>query len=445
MSLLNSPIVWDETYFNQLLDEEFSVEFMYNTYTNYIFKLYIPSSSKTYLLKICETTTEETQMYTQIDKLNKEVETQIDIYNLTIEQPLCPKIYYYNRLSEQSIQRLKENTTGPASDYGKMQFNMILKFLRETQNGGSSRNSTTSNTGTIPYVNNENARSNTGTNPYVNNANSRSNNGTVILERSQELYNNNATPQYQLNNNEANEINEVDTNKAIYVICMEYLNNYNNISFLPPYIFENFYNELIIQAIQIIIELLMKTGYAHGDFHIDNILFTTNDDTNFYKGIHSQLVTIKKPSKKMVRFPNIRPILIDFGDSYKLSPEKMRIVQQMFATKKYMDIIDILCKDDITSQKYTRVIYDYLCKFKLNKKKVNKKIDQYFKMREHTIENFEFYPTKRSDYNRTVKPTNNSSKSSKSKSKKRVKSKNRNSRNSRKKRNYSNKLRRRTR
>jgi hypothetical protein len=339
MASLNNDGLWNEQYFKNIVDDNYgnyTIDLIDYTYRNYIYKLTL--QSKIYLLKISEVTTRDSSIHIHIDSVIDEVEKQIEIYNATIEQPLCPKIFYHNKLSIDDIIKLRNHTSDTKDS--KDSFDSILSYLIPDNTGGG--NSIKSNN-TAPY--------------FSNNEN----------------------------------INGDKTDKMVYVICMEYLDNYNILYSLPRPIFDMFYNELIIQGFQIIIELLIKTGYAHGDFHLSNILYNINDTTHFYKGLADHKINSNHSTHYML---NTRPILIDFGDSYKISPQELVRIKDMYRHKQYMDIIEFMCKDTKARRNLTRVIYEYICKTNLDKDLINKKIRQYFQMREHNIEVFDFYPVR---------------------------------------------------
>jgi hypothetical protein len=380
MASLNEEWKIDDE-FNHLLDKDYVVNFMDYTYKNYIFKLNLNDNSipKTYLLKISEVTTNESSTNTHIDSLINEAEKQIDIYNKTISQPLCPKIFYHGIVSIGHIKKLSQHTDNANN---KSYFDSLMSYLINYNESGGGGNNSFSSNGTAPFVNNN---SNSNTAPYVPN---------------------NESEFYSLNNNNV----FFNDDKMIYVICMEYLDNYTNLNSLPRPIIETFYNELIIQAFQIIIELLIETGYVHGDFHINNILYNIQDDTNFYKGIDKHKPPISN-SNFLVSLPKLRPILIDFGDSYKLTSKEMIVIKNMKKEKNYTGIIDYMCKDTKSRRNLSRIIYEYICRNNLDKKLVNKKIDQYFEMRDHNIKEFDFYSTKKNNNNLTSKSSHKSSSS----------------------------------
>lgn len=114
-----------------------------------------------------------------------------------------------------------------------------------------------------------------------------------------------------------------------------------------------------------ILQLLIETGYSHHDFHNNNVMIDNSPEPNSI-------------------------ILIDFGETQKLQPEKIKEIRDECANKKYFDAMSILCdiprydeKDlrtypqlygdvcdanIIYDEKYEQKITDYIDFFLLNMK-----------------------------------------------------------------------------
>lgn len=395
MASLNFNGLWDSEHFNSLFQNS-ELELIKITNCG-VYKMIVKEGNitKSYLLKIYQTVPEYSSIFINKISVDKEVENQIDIYNLTIIEPLCPKINYYDELSYDNIEYLKQkilndyfnniknNNINEDNKYVKslLYIKDLYYFLGLDfkQDGGGNDTNNESSQGTAPYI----PSNNEGTEPYIP------------------------------SNNEGQEP------RNVYILCMDYLEGYIPITNINiPKLYNN---EIIIQTIQIIIELLIKTKYIHGDFHKENILFTMNDTTHFYKGIESYF--------RM----NIRPMLIDFEHSYQVDNITYETLKKMYDEERYTDIIKFICDDTKSMRNMSRNIYDYLCQIKLNKKIINQKVKQYFKMREIPIVNFKFYNNQKEAENRgfgirTRTASRNVNKSRKERSRSRNGSQRRNSR-----------------
>lgn len=108
------------------------------------------------------------------------------------------------------------------------------------------------------------------------------------------------------------------------------------------------YNYYFPQALQTLIEFVMKTGYNHGDFHASNMLINTNV-TDYYKNITG---CIK---------------IIDFGYAAKLPKRIYNILKGYYENKQYVKFLNTLCdikrKDNYDMNTYDH--YLYVC-FKKN-------------------------------------------------------------------------------
>lgn len=377
MASLNFNDLWNSEYFDRLLKIS-EIELIKITNCG-VYKMIVNEGNitKSYLLKIYQTVPEDSLIFTNKINVDKEVENQINIYNITASDPLCPKINYYDELSLDNINILKKkiidnfdkninnnNNINDDNIYVKslIYIQELYSFLGlNFDQGGGGGNSndeflrhSQNSQGTAEYIPSNNNNNNKGTAPYIP------------------------------SNNEENRHNKNNKRKA-YVLCMDFLEGYVPMTNLPVPVTnlpdpDLYINEFTIQTIQIIIELLIKTKYVHGDFHKENIMFTMNDTTNFYKGIEVYFGM------------NIRPMLIDFEHSYQLDDRTYEQIKNLYDNKNYTDIIKFICNDKKSLRINTeRYIYDYLCKYILNKQTINKKVKQYFDMRERYILDFKFY------------------------------------------------------
>jgi thiol-disulfide isomerase/thioredoxin len=93
-----------------------------------------------------------------------------------------------------------------------------------------------------------------------------------------------------------------------------------------------------------LIELAVKTGYTHGDFHTSNIMINISNNLYFY-GIPGQIM------------------LIDFGYATKIEPDLLAEIKEYYANGEYMEIINYLCdiprKDNV--QMWSAHIYEWIC------------------------------------------------------------------------------------
>ena len=72
-----------------------------------------------------------------------------------------------------------------------------------------------------------------------------------------------------------------------------------------------------------LLELAIKTGYNHNDFHKGNIMIETT--TNYFADM------------------NMRAILIDFGRAAKITPDVLQEIKEHVANKEYISALKLLC------------------------------------------------------------------------------------------------------
>ena len=155
------------------------------------------------------------------------------------------------------------------------------------------------------------------------------------------------------------------------IIGMEMLNDYEMLHTVRTKIAISGNNAIISKPLYkamiayILIELAVKTGYSHADFHAGNIMINLNDDT-YFKG---------KPASI---------ILIDFGLTTKIKPSMMKKIKNDYADKNYTEIIKALCNDiprpdGLMLSQFD--LYDYMCKVTPE----NNMIDELFNAREEAI------------------------------------------------------------
>lgn len=143
----------------------------------------------------------------------------------------------------------------------------------------------------------------------------------------------------------------------------------------------NYYISYLSKMLYALIELVIKTGYNHGDFHAGNFLFETHID-NYFKGKIGRVV------------------VIDFGFTEKLSKNKYEQIKTLFKSKRYSDILNLLCdiprKDGYDMTTWPSYMTTCLrgkptfpntnIKFILDKNQINQKIDELYRSRELAID-----------------------------------------------------------
>lgn len=108
------------------------------------------------------------------------------------------------------------------------------------------------------------------------------------------------------------------------IIAMEFADNYKTIHdelFTNPiYTLEIHKRRLENIARYIVIELAIKTGYNHGDYHKSNILINSTKNT-YFKGLPAE------------------PLIIDFGYAVKLSEKTIKEIKELYKRKEYISIL----------------------------------------------------------------------------------------------------------
>ena len=92
-----------------------------------------------------------------------------------------------------------------------------------------------------------------------------------------------------------------------------------------------------------LLNLALTTGYTHGDFHRGNILIC--DSTSYFNGV------------------NYRPIVIDFGRSTKLPPDKFNQLKTFVSNHDYISALKILCHSNefVQNIAYSEFFYGWVC------------------------------------------------------------------------------------
>jgi hypothetical protein len=89
-------------------------------------------------------------------------------------------------------------------------------------------------------------------------------------------------------------------------------------------------NKYVFLFMYMLIQLSLKTGYTHGDHHLDNFMVNTKDKT-YIKGMTA------------------RPIIIDFGRSTKIPPPEMDEIKRLCSEHNYNDALQMLCKKPVAN------------------------------------------------------------------------------------------------
>ena len=160
------------------------------------------------------------------------------------------------------------------------------------------------------------------------------------------------------------------------VIGMELMNSYTTMFNL---ILKNPTEKNLCQnmTLFLLIELALKTGYAHSDFHFSNIMINSNDNS-YFKGTPGA------------------PCLIDFGFALKIPVEQLNLIKTLFESKNYENIIQILCNIPRAdgSDVSTHPVYEPICDFK----PVETEITQlFFQKQEATKDIIELFNSKTSE------------------------------------------------
>lgn len=141
------------------------------------------------------------------------------------------------------------------------------------------------------------------------------------------------------------------------IIGMELLDKYDNMYSLltkDPGLKRTFGD----MASFMLIQLAMKTGYNHGDFHSGNVM-----------GSMDESITLN------TQFSNLpgRWFLIDFGMAYKMSKSQMDEIKALYERDEYDKIITFLCKlprADGFDEVHKHDVYKYVCETPLDNRKI---------------------------------------------------------------------------
>ncbi len=126
------------------------------------------------------------------------------------------------------------------------------------------------------------------------------------------------------------------------IIGMEFAQNYVLLSKLKDS--PNF-NGYVMMTIYILLQLAVQTGYNHGDYHTGNI-FINPDNENYFKNFKGS------------------PLLIDYGLAYKIPPNILDEIKELYKEERYIDAMSKICdlnrKDNLNMRMYNNY-YGYVC------------------------------------------------------------------------------------
>jgi len=131
------------------------------------------------------------------------------------------------------------------------------------------------------------------------------------------------------------------------IIAMVFAENYNTLrSYTYNLENKNLYNIYVNRCLLLLIELVITTGYNHGDFHIGNLMINPND-TLYYN-----------------TDPPGSPLIIDFGYAKKIDETELIEINELFNKKYYYSILDKLYNMERSNHlKFTEYsnFYSWIC------------------------------------------------------------------------------------
>ena len=132
------------------------------------------------------------------------------------------------------------------------------------------------------------------------------------------------------------------TDKKLGIIGMEYMGNGEN---LHSKNITNVNPLFLNMSRYLLLNLALKIGYNHNDFHAGNIMIC--DDPTYFSGI------------------NFRPILIDFGRARKIPLNIMNEIKTEVSNKNYIKALSLLCNlntsHEVVSDPTYNSFYGWVC------------------------------------------------------------------------------------
>jgi hypothetical protein len=163
----------------------------------------------------------------------------------------------------------------------------------------------------------------------------------------------------------------------IGLIGMELMQDTENMFYLL--LDHNYYISYLSKMLFALIELAVKTGYNHGDFHSGNFLFETKI-SNYFKGKLGRVV------------------VIDFGFTEKLPSDIYKTIKSLYSSKRYSEILSLLCniprKDGFDMRTWDGYLTTCLRKnpefnnipYTIDKNIINAKIEELYVSRDAAIQ-----------------------------------------------------------
>lgn len=155
---------------------------------------------------------------------------------------------------------------------------------------------------------------------------------------------------------------------SVGIIAMEFADNYSTLHDLRKPHFTYKRDNI---GLYLILELALKTGYSHADFHGSNIMMKQIPEGGYPYFLNG---------------PPIKPLFIDFGLSVKIPRVKYEQIQQLCNDGKYVEALAVLCtvprRDGMRlNTTHAERLYGWACKPE-NAKTTNRVVAELFQQRE---------------------------------------------------------------
>jgi len=109
----------------------------------------------------------------------------------------------------------------------------------------------------------------------------------------------------------------------ICIFAMEFADEYDILRTNDPYIYKE-------MSMFLLLELALKTGYSHGDFHRGNIMINKTSESYFNQSSIYPIIG--------------KPLLIDFGLAVKIPQPMKRLIRELCDIGEYTKALNSLCK-----------------------------------------------------------------------------------------------------
>jgi hypothetical protein len=191
----------------------------------------------------------------------------------------------------------------------------------------------------------------------------------------------------------------LDPDVDVGIIVMEFADGYKLLHYLQKDPNYKLYKNMIMF---LLLELALKTGYSHADFHIGNLMINTTSTTYFKQTNPSEPKIIGKP------------LLIDFGLTNEIPHDILNLIKEHCDKEEYTTALHYLCevnrRDNESIKDYPEA-YGWVCGSvdpNMNRKQIKEEIDDRYYMGDSRydvleemadISNMRFAP----DTNETIK------------------------------------------